>query len=202
MPAEPPESRGFADRPCILGRREQQQTPRAATRRGALPARGSAPQPEASPLAAQLTSSSLTQVEGRTLLQMTLPAKGELCAAQHRDRRVSVSPKRAPAGGGVSFTQTLPPEPELPSAGVVESGMSESGVDTGGAQCGERRRGLMVFTAHRLGGLTQGASGSDPSTSKPRTGVMRGRFFLVENFVRIARGVRKSARAALLGDTL
>ena len=143
VPAEAPESRGFADRPCILGSREQQQTPRAATRRGALPARGSAPQPEASPLAAQLTSSSLTQVEGRTLLQMTLPAKGELCAAPNRDRRVSVSPKRAPAGGGVSFTRTLPPELELPSAGVVESGMSESGVDTGGAQCGDRRRGLI-----------------------------------------------------------
>ena len=200
MPAEAPESRGFADRPCILGRREQQQTPRAATRRGAVPARGSAPQPEASPLAAQLTSSSLTQVEGRTLLQMTLPAKGELCAAPHRDRRVSVSPKRAPAGGGVSFTQTLPPELELPSAGVVESGMSKAGSTREGHNVESDDVALLVFTAHRLGGLMQGASGSDPSTRKPRTGVMRGQFFLV--VVRIARGVRKSARVLPVLATL
>ena len=147
VPAEAPESRGFADRPCILGRREQQQTPRVSTKRGVDPARNSAPQHEPSLLAAPWTCSSLTQVEGRTLLQITVPAKGELRAAPHRDRRVSISPKRAPASGGVSFTQTLSPELELPSPGVVESGISESGVDTGVPPRGERRRGL--FGLHR-----------------------------------------------------
>ena len=201
MPAEAPESRGFAGRPCILGRREQQQTPRAATRRGAVPARGSAPQPEASPLAAQLTSSSLTQVEGRTLLQMTLPAKGELCAAPHRDRRVSVSPKRAPAGGGVSFTQTLPPEPELPSAGVVESGMSESGVDTGGAQCGERRRGLIGL--HRSPPRRAHAGSFWLRPKHPQTADGCDAWtILFGSCSNSEGGSEKRARAARLGDTL
>ena len=139
-------------------------------------------------LAAPLTRRSITQVDSRTLRQIALTGKRKLRGVPHHARRVSSSQRRLPAGGRVSFTRTPPRDLELPSAGVVESGIAGNGFDPGWAPRGERRRGRWVFAAQLLGGLTQGGSGSDPSTRKPRTDAENGLFFYVEHFVRITGG--------------
>ena len=179
-PAAPPKDSDVAERRLYPGRRERQHAARLAKERDVPPARSSARQHEVSMFPAQHPDNSITLVASRKNRQIFLPAKRVFCGVQHRDRRVNFACMRAQRRSGVAFDPTHRRELELPSAAVAESAKSKNGVCQEEPPPGERGRDRFVFAAPLLGGLTQGASVSDPSTSKRRTDAELGRFYFEE----------------------
>ena len=87
---------------------------------------------------------------------------------------------RAPESSGVALTPNHRRELDFTCAGVVEGAKSEHEDDFGAPGSWSAGRDRSAFADQLLGGLTQGAPGSDPSTRKPRTDAELGRFYIEE----------------------